>query len=371
MPFQYPAELQKDLLPFLDARMSSRSDRGWSFLSASPAAARPSTSSSAELGRQPRPALRRARSDLTPEETLNGGAAATGQLMAALRQGLAARFAWVPVQPADEGRSRRTEGPGATSRTCTPDRGVPARRRLTGLTRRAASAARGTSAAGTARPRSRCRWKARGCSRGAGHLEMKVARPARATPHRSFTEETGRASPPATAPTRPGEPGLVLTLGGEPTFTSREHPAAPEWNGEALGPTKLPQGARLVNELRRRLCPGAALMHRQGKLYPGEPLPRWALDLVARRDGLPVWSSAAPVSAAAPLDERAPTLEDARRLADELERRLGLSGSVIPAFEDPGTTCARRPRSRWTWIPSRRPRRSGRTAAPRASSRTA
>src|SRR5262249_29595771 len=97
--------------------------------------------------------------------------------------------------------------------------------------------------------------------------------------------------------------GLRLTVGGEPTFNSGLHPEAPEWNGAALGPTKWTQGQALAAELRRRLAPGAALMSRPGKHYPGESLPRWALDLVGRRDGAPLWP------------DRAGAARDARALA--------------------------------------------------------
>src|SRR6202012_5691707 len=82
--------------------------------------------------------------------------------------------------------------------------------------------------------------------------------------------------------------GVALTVGGEPTFTSRLHPEAPEWNGDAMGPTKWEQGGALTEALRARLARGAVILHRYGKLYPGESLPRWALDIVGRRDGTPL-----------------------------------------------------------------------------------
>ncbi|MCA9676604.1 MAG: transglutaminase family protein, partial [Myxococcales bacterium] len=40
--------------------------------------------------------------------------------------------------------------------------------------------------------------------------------------------------------------GLTVTVGGEPTFTSRDEVAAPEWNTAALGPTKWRRGWRLT-----------------------------------------------------------------------------------------------------------------------------
>ena len=38
--------------------------------------------------------------------------------------------------------------------------------------------------------------------------------------------------------------------------------------------------ANELDELAARLTPGAAVMHRLGKQYPDEPLPRWSLDVV-------------------------------------------------------------------------------------------
>jgi uncharacterized protein (DUF2126 family)/transglutaminase-like putative cysteine protease len=124
--------------------------------------------------------------------------------------------------------------------------------------------------------------------------------------------------------------GVDLTVGGEPTFTSRLHPAEPEWNGEALGPTKWEQGLALAEALRVRLAPGGVLLHRFGKQYPGESLPRWALDVIARRDGKPL-SRGEGVP-----PPRSPTLESAQRLIEAIAARLKLVGSEAqPAFEDP------------------------------------
>lgn len=121
--------------------------------------------------------------------------------------------------------------------------------------------------------------------------------------------------------------GLRVTTGGEPTFTSREHPSEPEWNGAALGPSKWEQGKRLAEALRDRLCPGAIPLLRQGKHYPGESLPRWSLDLYWR-DEAPLWP-ALPAVRSGPY-----TTADAAALAGELAARLGLSGLVQVAYED-------------------------------------
>ena len=121
--------------------------------------------------------------------------------------------------------------------------------------------------------------------------------------------------------------GITLTSGGEPTFTSREDPAAAEWNGEALGPGKSRQGHALAIALRDALAPGAAVLERMGKQYPGEPLPRWSLDVIGRRDGEVVWPRRSLTGAATP--------DSARKLAEGIARELGLPPSLHAAFEDP------------------------------------
>lgn len=121
--------------------------------------------------------------------------------------------------------------------------------------------------------------------------------------------------------------GITLTMGGEPTFNSRLHPDAPEWNGDALGPTKWTQGLTLATELRKRFTPGGVLLHRMGKHYPGESLPRWALDIYGRRDGKAMWHDVAM--------ERTPTTADAEALVREIQRRLGVRDEVVTAYEDP------------------------------------
>jgi uncharacterized protein (DUF2126 family) len=138
--------------------------------------------------------------------------------------------------------------------------------------------------------------------------------------------------------------GLSLTMGGEPTFNSRDHADKPEWNTEALGPTKWSQGMELARELKKRLSPGAVILHRAGKLYPGESLPRWALEIIGRSDGqalvsepeepaVNAVSEGAPGPAASP--SAPPTLADARAVARAIAERLGLGSFVELAFEDP------------------------------------
>jgi transglutaminase-like putative cysteine protease len=142
-----------------------------------------------------------------------------------------------------------------------------------------------------------------------------------------------------------------LTMGGEPTFVSLDDGDAPEWNTAALGADKRRRAGVLVRRLLDRLAPGGVLLEGQGKWYPGEPLPRWTLDLVWRNDGQPIWSRRplladdSPVAARREADhgpagtvagasERVGQAAAAGDFARSLARRLGLDpGFVIPAHE--------------------------------------
>jgi hypothetical protein len=80
-----------------------------------------------------------------------------------------------------------------------------------------------------------------------------------------------------------------LTQGGEPTFVAVDAPDEPEWNHTAMSPAKRRLAETLLHRLHARFARGGLLHFGQGKWYPGEPLPRWALGVFWRADGEPLW----------------------------------------------------------------------------------
>jgi uncharacterized protein (DUF2126 family) len=124
-----------------------------------------------------------------------------------------------------------------------------------------------------------------------------------------------------------------LTMGGEPTFVSIDDYEAPEWNTEAVGPTKRQRADDLVRRLRARFAPGGLLHHGQGKWYPGETLPRWTFAVYWRKDGQPIWRDDALLAIEKPAQDAPAALAEA--VATGLAQRLGLSPDfVLPAYED-------------------------------------
>ncbi len=124
-----------------------------------------------------------------------------------------------------------------------------------------------------------------------------------------------------------------LTMGGEPTFVSVDDRDGAEWNTDALGPTKRGIATALVHRLLAKYGKGGFLHFGQGKWYPGEQLPRWALSICWRADGQPCWQDPAVFA-----DEREPhryTRVDAERFLSRLTARLGLDAKYVqPCFED-------------------------------------
>ncbi len=124
-----------------------------------------------------------------------------------------------------------------------------------------------------------------------------------------------------------------LTMGGEPTFVSIDDMDAAEWNTAALGAHKRERAEVLLRRLWDRFAPAGVLHHSQGKWYPGEPLPRWALSCYWRADGHPLWKDRALVADPTATGEADPAA--AERFVRTLARRLGLSPEHAEAgFED-------------------------------------
>ncbi len=129
-----------------------------------------------------------------------------------------------------------------------------------------------------------------------------------------------------------------LTMGGEPTFVGIDEPESPQWNLEALGALKRRRGLALIQGLRWRMAPGALLHYGQGKWYPGEPLPRWAMSCFWRTDGVPIWDKSGLIADEDQKYGFGPA--DSFRFMEALTRRLQVSAeNVLPAY-DPETGVA-------------------------------
>ncbi len=124
-----------------------------------------------------------------------------------------------------------------------------------------------------------------------------------------------------------------LTMGGEPTFVSIDNPDGEEWNFTAMGPEKRRLSGELLRRLRDRFARGELLHYGQGKWYPGESLPRWALACYWRKDGVPVWKDASLFA-----DEKVDyghTAKDSQCFMAHLAHRLDLRAThILPAYED-------------------------------------
>jgi len=124
-----------------------------------------------------------------------------------------------------------------------------------------------------------------------------------------------------------------LTMGGEPTFVSTDDPDGAEWNFTAVSHKKRILSGELIRRLRGKFAPGSLLHYGQGKWYPGESLPRYALAAYWRKDGVPIWKDDSLIA-----DESKNYGHGAKDAKELLSRIASLVGGdpkhLIPAYED-------------------------------------
>jgi uncharacterized protein (DUF2126 family)/transglutaminase-like putative cysteine protease len=127
--------------------------------------------------------------------------------------------------------------------------------------------------------------------------------------------------------------GLAPTLGTSLSLVSAYESEAPEWNTVALGPSKRLAAETLLQRLWRRLAPGGVPQLGQGEWYAGDTLPRWRLGCFFRADGRPLWRNPERLGWGRAGDDIG--LDDARRFTEALARALGVpAANVIAAHED-------------------------------------
>jgi uncharacterized protein (DUF2126 family)/transglutaminase-like putative cysteine protease len=124
-----------------------------------------------------------------------------------------------------------------------------------------------------------------------------------------------------------------LTMGGEPTFVSIDDMEGEEWNTAALGEHKRELAGDLLKRLRGHFGAGGVLQYGQGKWYPGEPLPRWALGCYWRKDGVAVWQDDRLI--ADDTKKYDYSVEQAQQFIQGLARSLGLKSEyIVTGYED-------------------------------------
>ena len=129
------------------------------------------------------------------------------------------------------------------------------------------------------------------------------------------------------------EHDVRLTMGGEPTFVSIDDMEGAEWNTAALGEQKKKLAGELLHRLKVHFGKGGVPHYGQGKHYPGESLPRWAMTCYWRKDGEPLWNDESLL--ADPTERGAFTTEDGKRFLDSLVKQLKLDPQYIrEGYED-------------------------------------
>jgi transglutaminase-like putative cysteine protease len=124
-----------------------------------------------------------------------------------------------------------------------------------------------------------------------------------------------------------------LTMGGEPTFVSIDDMEGAEWNTAAVGPTKRLLASNLIKRLSDRFGSGGLLHYGQGKWYPGESLPRWALSCFWRTDGQPLWNNPDLIAKEEVAYNHTPS--DAHKFIRRLAKELDVDPKwIVTGYED-------------------------------------
>ncbi|WP_067095281.1 transglutaminase family protein [Marinomonas atlantica] len=129
------------------------------------------------------------------------------------------------------------------------------------------------------------------------------------------------------------EGDVRLTMGGEPTFVSIDDMDSEQWNTDALGADKLRLAKDLLLRMKQEFGANGLLHYGQGKWYPGEEVPRWALGCFWRTDGEALWQD--PNYLARVDKDYGHTEKDAGRFGQALCKKLKLDTKFLqPSYED-------------------------------------
>ncbi len=119
-------------------------------------------------------------------------------------------------------------------------------------------------------------------------------------------------------------------MGGEPTFVPNM-PTGAEWNNDAMGPEKLGFARKLTGKLLHSHFKGGLVMQVFGKLYPGEPLPRWNLLTLQRKANGDLWTEPKRFLLGDKAGRNQPA--QASRVMRAMIEQLAIDNAPIPAAE--------------------------------------
>lgn len=130
---------------------------------------------------------------------------------------------------------------------------------------------------------------------------------------------------------------IRVSIGGEPTFISDSSRQDPQWNTLAIGKEKLELGETLLTRLRKKFSPGSLVQVTQGKWYPGEPLPRWSMNVFWRKDGENLWKNEGLFSSSSEKEKQDldKDLISSESFGEEVCKTLGISPKhMVSLYED-------------------------------------